>query len=313
MSDEPQVWVDQPNDGITRITLNRPARLNALSFSLVDDLHAALDAAHRDNDCRVVILAGAGRGFCSGLDLASIEGASTARGTTGPRSGMLSQEHIAELVLRIARLQQPVIAAVNGVAYGGGFALALAADIRFASTSARFCSQFIKLGLGGCDIGVSYTLPRLVGASLAAELLLTARTVDADEARRVGLVADVVPDEVEATSSAAPEATSSAEPEASTAAGPPITPVVARAIACAELIRAYSPFAVTMTKEVFRANLDAPSFESAIHLENRTQILASTGGEMAEAVSAFLEKRPPDWSRVRGRGGSRTDPAADDA
>src|SRR3954451_16757543 len=259
--------IDRPRPEIAIITLNRPERLNALSFALVDALHDALDEINRDNTCRAVVLTGSGRGFCSGLDLTSIEGSSTSAGTSGPRAGMLSQEHIAELPIKIRRLQQPVIAAVNGAAYGGGFALALACDLRVASTAAQFCAQFIKVGIGGCDIGISYTVPRMIGASRAFELLMTARKVDANEARDLGLVSDVA--------------------EGS---------VVDRALEIASTICEYSPFGVVMTKEVMWANLDASSLEAAIHLENRTQILASTGGEVREAAAAFMEHRKPDWS-----------------
>jgi enoyl-CoA hydratase/carnithine racemase len=261
------VLVDHPRPDVAVITLNRPDRLNALSFALVEALHDVLDAVRRDNACRVVVLTGAGRGFCSGLDLSSIEGSSTSAGTSGPRAGMLSQELIADLPLKLRSMQQPVIAAVNGPAYGGGFALALACDLRVAATSATFCSQFIKVGIGGCDIGISYTLPRLIGASRAFELLLTARKVDAAEASAIGLVADVVADGT----------------------------VLERALALASTVCDYSPFGVVMTKEVMWSNLDAPSMEAAIHLENRTQILASTGGEVMEAAAAFMEKRPPSW------------------
>jgi enoyl-CoA hydratase/carnithine racemase len=269
MTTDDLVLLDRPRPDIAVVTLNRPDRLNALSFALVDQLHAALDEVQRDNAVRVVILTGAGRGFCSGLDLTSIEGSSTSAGTEGPRAGMLSQSHIAGLPQKLRRMQQPVIAAVNGAAYGGGFALALACDIRVAAPEAVFCSQFIKVGIGGCDIGISYTLPRMVGASKAFELLLTARKVDAEEAARLGLVAEV--------------------------AGPE-RPVLDRAMELAETICGYAPFGVVMTKEVMWSNLDAPSFEAAIHLENRTQILAATGGEVMEAATAFMEKRPPNWA-----------------
>ena len=262
------VTVEYPRPEVAVVSLNRPDRLNALSFALVDELHEALDAIHANNTCRVVVLTGAGRGFCSGLDLTSIEGSSTSQGTTGPRAGMLSQERIAELPMKLRRLQQPVIAAVNGVAYGGGFALSLACDLRIASPDARFCAQFIKVGIGGCDIGISYTLPRAVGSSRAFDLILTARRVDADEAERMGIVSEVADD------------------------------AVARALEIADVICGYSPFGVVMTKEVMWSNLDAVSIDQAIHLENRTQILASTGGEVAEAAMAFMEKRSPDWSKV---------------
>ena len=264
------VVVTRPRPEVAVVTLNRPDVLNALSFALVDELHDALDAIQGDNACRVVVLTGAGRAFSSGLDLASVEGSSTSRGTSGPRAGMLSQERIAELPIKLRRLQQPVIAAVHGVAYGGGFALAMACDIRVASESARFCTQFIKVGIGGCDIGISYTLPRAIGSSRAFELLLTARRVDAEEAARLGIVSEVAADAVD------------------------------RALELADVICDYSPFGVVMTKEVMWANLDAPGIEHALHLENRTQLLASTGGEIVEAATAFMEKRKPDWSRAAG-------------
>jgi enoyl-CoA hydratase/carnithine racemase len=154
------------------------------------------------------------------------------------------QERIANLTAKIHRLRQPVIAAVNGPAYGGGFGIALACDIRLASESARFCTQFIKLGLGGCDIGVSYTLPRIVGAGPAFDLILTARVVDADDA-----------------------------------------------LAIAETLCSYGRFGVESTKQVLWANLEASSLEAALHVENRSQILASTSGEMREAASAVLPRR----------------------
>ena len=266
------VTVTKPRDEVAIVTLNRPDVLNALSWQLVDDLHDVLDTLQRDNACRVVVLTGAGRGFCSGLDLSDVGGSSTSKGTRGPRAGMLSQEHIAELPIKLRRLQQPVIAAVNGVAYGGGMALAMACDLRVAGESARFCTQFIKVGIGGCDIGISYTLPKAIGASRAFELILTARRVEAEEAARIGIVAEVAADPV------------------------------ARALELADVLCDYSPFGVVVTKQVLWANLDAASLEQAIHLENRNQILASTGGEMVEAATAFMEKRAPDWSRVTSKG-----------
>lgn len=266
--DKSHITVEYPRPEVAVVTLNRPEVLNALSFALVDELHDILDEIHANNDCRVVVLTGAGRAFCSGLDLTDTGGSATAKGTRGPRAGMAAQERIAELPIKLRRLQQPVIAAVNGLAYGGGFALALACDIRVASETAKFCTQFIKVGIGGCDIGISYTLHKAVGSSRAFDLLLTARAVPAEEAERIGIVSAVAQD------------------------------ALGKALELAETICDYSPFGVVMTKEVMWANLDAPSIESAIHLENRTQILASTGGELREAAMAFIQKRAPDWSSV---------------
>jgi enoyl-CoA hydratase len=250
-----------PRPDIAVVTLNRPEKLNALSYDLVEAFHTAIGEIAADNDCRVVVLTGAGRGFCSGLDLTEPTRNETGGGTEFPRSGMRWQERIAELTTRLHRLRQPVIAAVNGPAYGGGFAIAAAADIRLASETARFCTQFIKLGLGGCDIGVSYTLPRIIGAGHAFDLILTARQVDAEEALRLGLVSRVSAD------------------------------VVDDALAVAETLCGYGKFGLESTKQVLWANLEAGSLEQAIHLENRSQILASTSGEMREASEAF-RRRP---------------------
>jgi enoyl-CoA hydratase len=257
---------NQVSDGIALLTLDRPERLNAMSRELVTDLHAALADAGDDPDCRVVILTGAGRGFCSGLDLKETGDLAEAGG--GPPAALRAQQHIASLVTQLRGLSKPVIAAVNGPATGGGLALALACDVRVAAESARFNVAFIRVGLSGCDIGVSYLLPRLVGASRAFELMLTGRMVESAEADRIGLVSRVVPD----------------------------GGVVDAALETAELIRANSPFGVWMTKEVMWSNLEAGSLQGAIDLENRTQLLSSYTGDMREALDAFLEKRPPEFS-----------------
>ncbi|KWX26090.1 enoyl-CoA hydratase [Mycolicibacterium wolinskyi] len=250
-----------PRPDIAVITLNRPDKLNALSYELVEGLHATLDDIAANNDCRVVVLTGAGRGFCSGLDLSAPNPPEAAGGTEFPRSGMRWQERIANLTVKLHRLRQPVIAAVNGPAYGGGFALAAASDIRLASESARFCTQFIKLGIGGCDIGVSYTLPRIIGAGPAFDMILTARTVDAAEALRLGLVSRVCAN------------------------------VVDDALEIAETLCGYGKFGLESTKQVLWANLDAGCLETALQVENRSQILASSGGGVAEFSEAF-RRRP---------------------
>ena len=254
--------VTRPRPDVVLITLDRPDKLNALSYGLVEDLHRTLDDVKADNDCRVVVLTGAGRGFCSGLDLTEPFPEEAKDGLEFPRSSMRWQERIAELTTKLVHLRQPVIAAVNGPAYGGGFALALASDIRIASADARFCTQFIKLGLGGCDIGVSYTLPRIVGAGQAFDLILTARTVDAPEALRLGLVSRI--------SEGA---------------------VLDDALAIAETLCTFGRFGVESTKQVLWANLEASSLEAALQVENRSQILASTSGELREAAAAFANRK----------------------
>jgi enoyl-CoA hydratase len=254
--------LDRPRPDIAVVTLNRPDKLNALSYELVEDLHRVIGEIAADDECRVVVLTGAGRGFCSGLDLTAPNPPAAGGGTEFPRSGMRWQERIAELTTRLHRLRQPVIAAVNGPAYGGGFALALASDIRIGAPSARFCTQFIKLGLGGCDIGVSYTLPRIVGAGPAFDLILTARDIGIEDALRLGVVSRVATDR----------------------------PVLDEAVELAETLCSYGRFGLESTKQVLWANLAAPSLDAALHLENRSQILASTSGEMREAAAKVLRK-----------------------
>jgi enoyl-CoA hydratase len=262
------VLVEAVKPGITKVTLNRPERLNAMNHALVQGLHDTFADIAADPSCRVVVLTGAGRGFCAGLDLA--EGASPpeASGMGRAQAGMTVQKLIAGLVPRMRAMPQPIVAAVNGAASGGGLALALASDVRIASASARFNVAFVRIGLSGCDIGVSWLLPRLVGASRAFELLLTGRLIDAAEADHIGLVTRVVPDES----------------------------VVDAALETAELIAGNSPFGVRMTKEVMWSQLEIGSLQAGIDLENRTQILSSFTGDLTEAMAAFLEKRPANFT-----------------
>lgn len=259
----PELELTHPRPEIAVITLNRPEKLNALSSDLVEDLHDTLDAVKADNDCRVVILTGAGRGFCAGLDLTDPNPPAVSAGLETPRAGLRWQERIAELTVKLHRLRQPVIAAVNGPAYGGGFALAMAGDIRLAARSARFCTQFIKLGLGGCDIGVSYTLPRIIGAGPAFDLILTARAVEADEALRLGMVSRISED----------------------------GEVLQDALEIAETLCGYGKFGLESTKQVLWANLDAGCLETALHVENRSQILAAGSGEMRAFAEAFAKRK----------------------
>jgi enoyl-CoA hydratase len=259
------VRAEMVRPGVRQLTLNRPDRLNAMNYALVSGLYDALDAAAADPTCRVIVLTGAGRGFCAGLDLT--EGASppATRPMNRPQVGMTVQKLIAGLVARMRSVPQPIIAAVNGAASGGGLALSLASDVRLAAASARFNVAFVRVGLSGCDIGVSWLLPRLIGASRAFELLLTGRLVDAAEADRIGLVTRVVPDGT----------------------------VLDAALETAGLIVANSPFGVRMTKEVMWSQLEIGSLQAGIDLENRTQVLSSFTGDLEEAMAAFVEKRPP--------------------
>jgi enoyl-CoA hydratase/carnithine racemase len=261
------VLVDQPAEGVTRLTLNRPDRLNALTRELVDEMHAALDAVDADHACRVVVLTGAGRGFCAGLDL---DGFGTMPGTEelgAPQRGMAVQQHIAEVVHHLRAIRQPVIAAINGPAAGGGLAWACACEVRYCADSAKFGTAFIRLGLSGCDMGISWILPRLIGASRAWELILTGRVIDADEAERLGIVSRSVPD----------------------------AELMDRCLAVAAEIARNSPFGVWMTKEVLWANLEIPGLAAGIDIENRNQIMSSLTEDSQLAMRSFLARRPVEW------------------
>ena len=239
-----------------------------MNYDLVRGLYDVLDELAEEPSCRVIVLTGAGRGFCAGLDLT--EGASppTNVGLGRVQAGMNVQKLIAGLVPKMRSIPQPIIAAVNGAASGGGLALALASDVRIAAQSARFNVAFIRVGLSGCDIGVSWMLPRLIGASRAFELLLTGRLIDTAEADRIGLVTRVVPD----------------------------GNVLDSALETAELIVGNSPFGVRMTKEVMWSQLEIGSLQAGIDLENRTQVLSSFTGDLTEAMAAFAEKRPAKFT-----------------
>jgi enoyl-CoA hydratase/carnithine racemase len=251
-------------DGILVATLDRPDRLNALTATMFAELGELCRRVTDDGAVRIVVVTGAGRGFCAGLDLAE---AATIPGM-GVTEMYRAQAAGAEAIATVHRLGKPVIAAVNGPAAGGGLALALAADVRVASTEARFGVAFTRLGLSGCDVGVSWLLPRLVGSGVTAELMLTGRVIDAHRAERLGLVSEVV----------APEDLL------------PATTLLALEIA------RNSPFGLQLTKEGLRLALDAPSLEAAIAIENRNQVLASRTDDMHEALAAFVEKRPARYT-----------------
>jgi len=257
------VTVERVAPHVTQITLNRPERLNALNFELTGALHDALDTVGNDADCRVAILTGAGRGFCAGLDLKDF-GTPPAPGEhPHAHAGIGGQEFMANLTVHMRSTPQIIIAAVNGAAYGGGLGIAAAADLRLAAESATFCSAFIRTGLTGTDIGVSYTLPRLLGASRAFDLIVTGRTVDAVEAEHLGLVSRVVPDDA----------------------------LPAEALALAHQVAGYTAVGLRMTKEVMWANLDAPNLAAALALENRNQTIAAHNPEVQSYMDAYRAPR----------------------
>ncbi|HEY1988150.1 MAG TPA: enoyl-CoA hydratase-related protein [Acidimicrobiales bacterium] len=261
----PLVTIDRVRPHIDVVTLNHPDRLNSMSFALVGALYAALDQVAADNDCRVVILTGAGRSFCSGLEL---ENAGLPPGTEDlgrHQMGMRAMEFMGGIVPAMRAIPQPIIAAIKGPAYGGGMCLSLGADIRLAGETAVFCGAGISNGLTGAELGVSWLLPRAVGTSNAAEILLTGKLVDAAEALRIGLVSRLMPDDV----------------------------LLTTAVEMAEGMCTFSPFGLGLTKETIWASQEVASLQAAVALENRTQLLAGHTGNLTEASAAFREKRRP--------------------
>jgi enoyl-CoA hydratase len=246
-----------------QLTLSRPEKLNALTEPLVAKFRDHLRALAADLTCRVVVVTGAGRGFCSGLDLGGFGHVPGTENFGASHQTWATQRTIAALVQEIRRLPQPVIAAVNGPAAGGGLALVCASDIRIASSTAEFSTSFIRIGVTGCDIGTSWLLPRLVGAARAHELMLTSRRIDADEALRVGLVTDVVaPDSL-------PGAVS----------------------AMAESLLAAPPLSLSLTKQGMWMALEIPSFDAMVEVENRQQVLTSVTADASEAWASYVGHR----------------------
>jgi enoyl-CoA hydratase len=260
--------VDEPAPHVRRITLNRPDELNAMTSALCEALHEQLRTIATDRSCRAVILTGAGRGFCAGLDLHGYGAAPGNDGSDEARDRLGNQEHMSTLILALRALPQPVIAAVNGPAAGFGLSIALGCDIRFAAQEAVFRVAFVNIGVSNCDMGTSWLLPRLVGASRSHELMLTGRRVSADEALRIGLVADVVESER----------------------------LASRALEAAQQIASLAPWGVRLTKRGMWAALEIPSQQAAIEYEDRQQIMATFGVAPPEAIAAFLEKRPTQFA-----------------
>jgi enoyl-CoA hydratase len=270
MSQSYETLLIEKQGAVDWVTMNRPEALNALNTVLVDELLDYFGKLYFDRSVRIVVLRGAGRAFCAGLDLKQSGARRNSAAAGGPDAGLLGQRRISEIVMRMRRCGQPIVSLVHGPACGGGFALALASDIRIAGQSARMNAAFIRIGLSACDIGVSYFLPRLVGVSVASELMLTGRFIDADRALRVGLVSEVVPDEFLAR-----------------AAEPYLEEMITTA-----------PLGLRLTKECLNMSVDAQSLEAAINMEDRNQILCSQTSDVREGMTAFLEKRKPNYTNT---------------
>jgi len=262
------VLVERAAPHVKLLRLDRPARLNAMSVELCLDLKAALEETGRDHDCRVIVLAGAGRAFCAGLDLKDHGAIPDVAGLTAPRIAPRAMRVYSQLVPALRATPQPVIAAVHGAAFGGGFCLCLAADLRIAGESAIFNSTGIVNGLTSTELGASWLLPRLIGAANANDVLLTGRRVDAREALRMGLVSRVVPD----------------------------AELLAEAVRTAEAMCRFSPYGLQMTKQVLWANLETPSLAAAIELEDRNQLMLGMTDNLPEAIRSFDEAREPVYT-----------------
>jgi enoyl-CoA hydratase/carnithine racemase len=261
---EPQTFsLEQPAHGVLLMTLNRPDRLNSMTTGMFEEFVELTDDLRDPGDLRALIMTGAGRAFCAGYDLEDADGLS---GLT-PMGMLARQELAARSLASIRALPIPVIAAVNGAAAGGGFALTLAADIRLASPLARFNAAFVRIGLSAGDLATSWHLPRLVGPGRAAEIAYTGRFVEAEEAERIGLVNRVVPAER----------------------------LLDEALAMAAQIASNSPAGVQLSKRALQANMDAP-FSTALELENRGQALLTRGEDMPDALQAFKERREPQFT-----------------
>jgi enoyl-CoA hydratase/carnithine racemase len=242
--------LDRPQAGVVVLQLNRPKQLNAINQVMRDELTQTFATIATDSSVNVVVLTGAGRGFCSGIDVRAF-GPGMLEASDPAIDRLRFQEAMAALPQAIWDLPQPVVAAVNGPCVGAGFALCLASDIRICSTAATFGNGAILLGLCGAEMGMSYHLPRIVGTSVAADWMLTGRTVSAAEADRRGLVSELV------------------EPD----------DLVSRSLELASAIAELAPLGVQLTKRALQVNTDATGPGAAMELENRNQVLTHATDE----------------------------------
>ena len=252
------------------VTLNRPERLNAITETMTRELGGYFDGLFSDPSVRIVVLRGAGRAFCAGNDMNHSAARREGRETAPFGGGFGYQGFLADVYIKMRRCPQPIISLVHGPACGGGFSFALASDIRIAGESARMNAAFIRIGLSACDMGMSYFLPRLVGVSVASELMLTGRFINAQRALATGLVSEVVPDD-----------------QLEAAAQPYIDEMLLT-----------SPIGLRLTKDGLQQAVDASSLQAAMAIENRNQTLCSTNPDALEGRKAFLEKRQPVFTGI---------------
>ena len=262
------VQVEYPRSGVCLITLNRPERMNAMAFDVMVPLREALEEVGFNNDVRVVVLTGAGEGFCAGADLEDPGWLDIFNGLTVPGIARRAMRILEDVVRTINNLPQPVIGAVNGAAIGGGFCLAMATDIRIASEKAYFRPAGINNGLTSAELGLSYLLPRAIGTSRAFEIMLTGRDVDALEAADIGIVSRTV------------------HPEQ----------LLEECYDMAERISGFSQLGVEMSKQMLWAGMDAGSLHTHMNHEGHAQLFVRmTTQNFEEAIRARKEGRKPDY------------------
>ena len=260
------IRIDQPRPNVALVTLNRPERMNAMAFDVMIPFRSALEEISADNDTRIVVVTGAGDGFSSGADLEDPGHLPNVAGLTRTSIARRALELLDDVVLTLRRMHQPVLAAVNGPAIGGGFCLAMAMDVRLASERAVFRAAGISNGLTASELGISYLLPRAVGASRAFEIMLSGRDVDAAEAERIGLVSRTVPSD----------------------------DLLDAAYDLAERIIGFSRVGVEVTKRLLWSSLDASSLAAHMDHEGHAQLYVRlTTENFEEAVRARKECRSP--------------------
>lgn len=262
------ILVDRPRPEVALVTLNRPERMNAMAFDVMVPLREKLEALSVDNTVRAVVLTGAGHGFCAGADQTSAGRIPHTEGLTRATIALRSMEVLDQVVETLRRMHQPVIAAINGAAIGGGLCLALSTDIRVASTDAYFRAAGINNGLSASELGLSYLLPRAVGTSRAADIMLTGRDVTAEEAERIGLVSRL----------AAPQ------------------DLLETCLDLGERIAEFSRPGIELTKRTLWSGLEAGSLSAHINQEGLGQLLVRLlTGNFEEAVAARKEGRPAEF------------------
>lgn len=256
-----RLFIEKNESSIT-VTLNRPDALNAVDIDMMKELVSLFAILRSDNKSRVIILKGAGKAFCAGLDLNSIEEVNVS-----VRRMADFQRDIGEIIRLMRQCPQPIISVLNGAVCGFGFSMALASDIRLATPDCRMNAAYIRVGLGGCDMGSSYLLPRLVGTSIASELLLTGRFIEAERALDCNLISAIAESDK----------------------------IYRLAEDYVNDMLLASPMGLRLTKEVLGMAVDAPSLDSAMALEDRQQVLLLQCSDFEEAKAAFMEKRSPSY------------------